>query len=137
MCRMASFLYKNSEENGVEIAVSCLNSHSNTQENLKLTEKMGWFEGHYLPNGQAAKSGLNKSWNDAAFGQFFATLDYIAAKAGAVVIAKNPAYTSMVLSYRNELIFTDCSIRGYWDEAENLMVDRDVNAAINLKRVGP
>ncbi|GET37400.1 putative transposase IS605 family protein [Microseira wollei NIES-4236] len=94
-------------------------------------------KGHYLPNGQAAKSGLNKSWNDAAFGQFFATLDYIAAKAGAVVIAKNPAYTSMVLSYRNELIFTDCSIRGYWDEAENLMVDRDVNAAINLKRVGP
>jgi putative transposase len=93
-------------------------------------------DGTYLPNGQAAKSGLNKSWLDAAFGQFFKTLDYIAAKAGAVVISKKPAYTSMVLSYRNEIIFTDCSIRDYWDEQNSLMVDRDINAAINLKRLG-
>lgn len=93
-------------------------------------------DGTFLPNGQSAKSGLNKSWSDAAFGNFFTTLEYIAAKAGSVVIAKNPAYTSMVLSYRDEVIFTDCSIRGYWDEQECLMVDRDVNAAINLKRLG-
>jgi putative transposase len=93
-------------------------------------------DGIYLPNGQSAKSGLNKSWLDAAFGQFFKTLDYIAAKAGADVISKKPAYTSMVLSYRNEIIFTDCSIRDYWDEQNSLMVDRDLNAAINLKRLG-
>lgn len=93
-------------------------------------------DGTYLPNGQSAKSGLNKSWLDAAFGQFFKTLDYIAAKAGAVVISKKPAYTSMVLSYRNEIIFTDCGIRDYWDEQNSLMVDRDINAAINLKRLG-
>ena len=93
-------------------------------------------DGTFLPNGQSAKSGLNKSWSDAAFGNFFTTLDYIAAKAGAVVIAKNPAYTSMVLSYRDEIIFTDCSIRNYWDEQESLMVHRDINAAINLKRLG-
>ncbi|BAZ19971.1 transposase [Kalymmatonema gypsitolerans NIES-4073] len=41
-------------------------------------------DGKFLPNGQAAKSGLNKSWNDAAFGQFFKTLEYIAAKAPGV-----------------------------------------------------
>jgi putative transposase len=93
-------------------------------------------DGKYLPNGQSAKSGLNKSWQDAAFGQFFTTLDYIAGKAGAVVISQKPAYTSMVLSYRNELIFTDCSIRDYWDEQNSLIVDRDINAAINLKRLG-
>jgi putative transposase len=93
-------------------------------------------DGTYLPNGQSAKSGLNKSWLDAAFGQFFKTLDYIAAKAGAVVISQKPAYTSMVLSCRNEIIFTDCSMRGYWDEQNSLMVDRDINAAINLKRLG-
>jgi putative transposase len=93
-------------------------------------------DGTYLTNGQSAKSGLNKSWLDAAFGQFFKTLDYIAAKAGAVVISQKPAYTSMVLSYRNEIIFTDCSIRDYWDEQNSLMVDRDLNAAINLKRLG-
>ena len=93
-------------------------------------------EGKYLPNGQSAKSGLNKSWLDAAFGQFFDILGYIAAKAGAAMISKNPAYTSQLLSYRDEFIFTDCSIRKYWDEELKIWVDRDINAAINLKRVG-
>jgi putative transposase len=92
--------------------------------------------GGFLPNGQSAKSGLNKSWLDAAFGNFFKTLDYIAAKAGAVVISKNPSYSSMILCYRNEVIFTDTNIREYWDEELSLMVDRDLNAAINLKRLG-
>jgi putative transposase len=93
-------------------------------------------EGTYLPNGQSAKSGLNKSWLDAAFGHFFKTLEYIAEKAGSVVIPQKPAYTSMVLSYRNEIVFTDCSLRGYWDEQHYLIVDRDINAAINLKKLG-
>jgi len=92
--------------------------------------------GAYLPNGQSAKSGLNLSWADAAFGQFFQILGHIAGKAGAVVIAKNPAYTSQLLSYRDEVVFTDTSIREYWDANLKLWVDRDINAAINLKRVG-
>ncbi|MGV0029369.1 hypothetical protein [Phormidesmis priestleyi] len=92
--------------------------------------------GSYLPNGQAAKSGLNKSWSDAAFGQFFMILGHIAAKAGAIVIAKNPAYTSQLLAYRDEVVFTDCSIREYWDETEKLWVDRDINSGINLYRLG-
>jgi putative transposase len=79
---------------------------------------------------------LALKWLDAAFGNFFKTLDYIARKAGAVVIPQKPAYSSMILCYRNEVIFTDCRIRDYWDEKESLMVDRDVNAAINLKRLG-
>ena len=93
-------------------------------------------EGTYLPNGQSAKSGLNKSWLDAAFGQFFKTLEYIAEKAGSVVVSQKPAYTSMLLCYRNEIVFADCNIREYWDEQHSLMVDRDINAAINLKKLG-
>ncbi|MBN3897147.1 MAG: transposase [Nostoc sp. NOS(2021)] len=92
--------------------------------------------GAFIPNGQASKSGLNLSWSDAAFGQFFQLLGHIAGKAGAVVIAKNPAYTSQLLAYRDEVIFTDCSIREYWDDNLNLWVDRDINAAINILRVG-
>lgn len=92
--------------------------------------------GKYLSNGQSAKSGLNKSWLDAAFGQFFSILGYIAEKAGAVVIEKNPAYTSQLLSYKDEFVFTNCSIRKYWDGELKIWVDRDINAAINLKRVG-
>jgi putative transposase len=53
-----------------------------------------------------------------------------------LVVSQKPAYTSMVLCYRNEIIFTDCSMRDYWDAAQLLMVDRDINAAINLKRLG-
>lgn len=90
----------------------------------------------YLSNGQSAKSGLNKSWLDAAFGQFFSIFNYIAEKAGVAVIEVNPAYTSQLLCYRDEFVFTDCSIREYWDEKQQVLVDRDVNASINLKRVG-
>lgn len=92
--------------------------------------------GRFIPNGQTAKSGLNKSWLDAAFGQAFSTLEYIAAKAGARVIAVNPAHTSQYLAYRDEVVFTDCRIREYWDDVEKIWVDRDINAAINIKRVG-
>ena len=92
--------------------------------------------GAFIPNGQSAKSGLNLSWSDAAFAQFFQILGHIAEKAGVVVIAKNPAYTSQLLSYRDEVIFADTGIREYWDEVEKLLVDRDINAAINIKRVG-
>jgi putative transposase len=93
-------------------------------------------DGKFLPNGQAAKSGLNKSWNDAAFGQFFTILGYIAGKAGSRIIAVNPAYTSQLLAYRDEIVFTDCDMRSYWDAKLSLNVDRDINAGINIKRVG-
>lgn len=92
--------------------------------------------GNYVPNGQSAKSGLNKSWSDAAFAQFFSILGYIAEKAGAKAIEVNPAYTSQLLSYRDEFIFTDCGIREYWDEELNLLIDRDINSSINIKRRG-
>lgn len=72
---------------------------------------------------------------DAA-AQFFEILSYIAAKAGATVIPQNPAYTYQILSYRNEIVFTNLDTRDYWDEIESLRVDRDINAAINLKRLG-
>jgi len=40
------------------------------------------------------------------------------------------------LAYRDEFVFTDCSIRTYYDLLELLYVDRDINASINVKRVG-
>ncbi len=92
--------------------------------------------GKFLPNGQSAKSGLNKSWADAAFGQFFNILKFKAEKAGALVISVNPQYTSQLLPYKDEFVFTDCGIREYWDEEYQLLVDRDISAGINIKRVG-
>jgi putative transposase len=52
------------------------------------------------------------------------------------VIAVNPAYTSQLLAYRDEFVFTDCDIRSYWDAEYSLNIDRDINAGINIKRVG-
>jgi len=92
--------------------------------------------GKFLPNGQSAKSGLNKSWADAAFAQFFNILKFKAEKAGALVIPVNPQYTSMLLPYKDEFIFTDTSIREYWDEEYQLLIDRDISAGLNVKRVG-
>ena len=92
--------------------------------------------GRFLPNGQSAKSGLNKSWADAAFGQFFNILKFKAEKAGAHVIPVNPAYTSQLLPHKDEFIFTDCSIREYWDEEYQLLIDRDLSSSLNIKRVG-
>ena len=92
--------------------------------------------GKYLPNGQSAKSGLNKSWADAAFGQFFNILKFKAEKAGALVIPVNPQYTSQLLPYKDEFVFTDCSIREYWDDELKLLIDRDLSSSVNIKRVG-
>ncbi len=57
-------------------------------------------------------------------------------EAGALVIPVNPQYTSMLLSYKDEFVFTDCSIREYWDEELNLLIDRDISSSINIKRLG-
>ncbi|WP_365674145.1 transposase [Okeania sp. SIO3I5] len=46
--------------------------------------------GQFLPNGQSAKSGLNKSLQDAAFGQFVEVLEYVAWKLGKRVITRRP-----------------------------------------------
>jgi len=93
-------------------------------------------QGKYIPNGQSAKSGLNKSWADAAFAQFFSILGYIAEKAGSKAIEVNSAYTSQLLSYKDDFVFTHCNIREYWDEELNLLIDRDINSGINIKRRG-
>ena len=51
------------------------------------------------------------------------------------VIEVKANYTSQLLSYRDEIVFTDCSIREYFDEELHLKIDRDIKAAINVKRV--
>ena len=48
----------------------------------------------YLPHGQAAKSGLNKSMLDAAHGQFTTVIKYVAGKLGKSVVFLDPKGTS-------------------------------------------
>jgi len=91
--------------------------------------------GNYLPNGQSAKSGLNKSINDAGWGQFLSILTYKAAKAGKSVVKVKPHNTSQVCSCCNRIVQKDLSIRIH-ECLCGLILDRDWNAAINIKRVG-
>ncbi len=54
--------------------------------------------GQFLPNGQSAKSGLNKSLQDAGFGQFVQVLEYVAWKLGKRIITRRPKrYVSTLL----------------------------------------
>ncbi|MCW3100015.1 MAG: transposase [Chthonomonadaceae bacterium] len=96
-------------------------------------------EGEFLPNGAAAKAGLNKSIADAGWGMFRYALTYKAESAGRVVVNINPAYTSQ-----------DCSGCGYRPPKEDqktlrdrihfcprcgLTLDRDTNSARTLLKI--
>ncbi|WP_446403561.1 zinc ribbon domain-containing protein [Coleofasciculus sp. C1-SOL-03] len=77
-----------------------------------------------------------KSWNDAGFGQFLEVLGHVAENAGGRVVKVKPAHTSQILCYRDEFVFMSLDDREWFDLIECLLVDRDINAAINIKRVG-
>jgi len=55
-------------------------------------------DGNSLPNGAAAKSGLNKSIRDAGWATFQQDCSYKAACAGRTVLFVNPRYTSQICS---------------------------------------
>jgi putative transposase len=54
--------------------------------------------GRFLPNGQSAKRGLNRAISDAAWGQLFQMIGWLAAKAGKPVFRYNPRHTSQECS---------------------------------------
>ncbi len=91
--------------------------------------------GQFLPNGAAAKSGLNKSILDAGWGQFQQIVMHKAACAGRTVLKVNPRFTSQVCSQCGTVRKKDLSER--WHSCEcGAELDRDTNAAINILRVG-
>ncbi len=91
--------------------------------------------GKYLPNGAAAKAGLNKSILDAGWYQFQQYCTYKAAEAGRSVLFVSPHYTSQVCSGCGQIVKKDLSER--WHRCEcGAELDRDHNAAINILRLG-
>jgi len=91
--------------------------------------------GEYLPNGASAKAGLNKSIRDAGWGQFQQICANKAAWAGSRVLFVNPRYTSQMCSGCGAIVKKELSER--WHECScGCSLDRDHNAAINIKRAG-
>ncbi len=90
--------------------------------------------GRFLPNGQSAKRGLNRSILDASWGELINKIQYAAAKSGGVLLKVNPRHTSRECSVcghidkanrdRERFICTNCS---HFDHA-------DLQAARNIKR---
>ncbi|MEQ9372612.1 MAG: transposase [Coleofasciculus chthonoplastes F3-SA18-01] len=90
--------------------------------------------GCFLPNGQSAKRGLNRSILDASWGELINKIQYAAEKSGKVLLKVNPRDTSRECSAcghidkanrdRERFICTRC---GHFDHA-------DKQAARNIKR---
>ena len=94
-------------------------------------------DGKHLPNGAAVKAGLNKSILDAGWATFIALCEYKAANAGMTQVYKvDPYKTSQVCSAcLHEGPHKDLSERVHTCEACGVVLDRDVNAAINILAV--
>ena len=91
--------------------------------------------GTYLPNGAAAKSGLNKSIMDAGWGQFQQIVTRKAEYAGRIVLKVNPRYTSQACSHCGTVKKKSLEERRHSCEC-GCELDRDTNAAINILRLG-
>jgi putative transposase len=94
-------------------------------------------DGTYLPNGAAAKAGLNRSIHDAGWGQLLSFIAYKAEEAGRDVIAVDPRHTSqrcarcgyIAAANRRTQAEFKCQACGHQAHA-------DINAAINILRAG-
>jgi putative transposase len=92
--------------------------------------------GKFLPNGQTAKSGLNKSIADAGWSQFVDILTFKAEKAGQRVIKVDPKGTSQHCSVCLNKVPKELSERWHSCPQCGNEMDRDTNAAILIKKVG-
>ncbi len=94
--------------------------------------------GTFLPNGAAAKAGLNKSIADAAWGLFVRLVCAKAESAGhPPVVLVNPKNTSQVCSgCKRKGPHKDLDERTHTCHHCGLVLDRDVNAALNILRLG-
>ena len=91
--------------------------------------------GQYLPNGAAAKGGLNKSILDAGWGMFVDMCSCKAEGAGRTLLKVNPQYTSQVCSNCGTVRKKTLAER--WHRCDcGAELDRDVNAAINILALG-
>jgi len=89
--------------------------------------------GQFLSNGASVKAGLNKSIADASWSMFRSVLTMKAENAGRLVVAVAPAYTSQKCSGCGDIAKKSLKERVHRCTVCGLVLDRDTNAAVNLK----
>ncbi len=93
-------------------------------------------EPEYLPNGASAKAGLNQSISDAGWGMFVQLLTCKAVWAGKLLLKVNPRNTSQICSGCEVVVAKDLAERVHHCPTCGLYLDRDVNAARNILKLG-
>jgi len=95
-------------------------------------------DGKYLPNGQVAKSGLNRSIQDAGWGMFVDMLTYKANWYGVNLIKISQWEPSSKKCSNCKVINKDLTLdqRKWTCKHCGSVHDRDINAAINIKQIG-
>ena len=79
---------------------------------------------------------LNKSILDVSWFNFFNKLDYKAVEAGKIIVKVNPRNTSQMCSNCGTIVKKSLSVRIHNCPICKLTIDRDVNSAINILRLG-
>lgn len=92
-------------------------------------------DGTYLPNGAAAKGGLNKSISDAGWYRFLRFLGCKALELGKRVIDVPAHYTSQKCSCCGQIVKKSLSVRTHACPC-GFVANRDHNAALNILRLG-
>ena len=93
-------------------------------------------QGRYLPNGQSSKAGLNKSISDCGWSQFLNILSLKAERAGLKVIKINPRGTSQVCVNCLNRVDKQLSDRWHCCYHCGVIMPRDWNSALLLKKLG-
>ena len=94
--------------------------------------------GKYLPNGAAAKAGLNKAILDVGWGEFRRQLEYKTAKYGRRLIVIDRWYPSSKTCSSCGYLLADLSLKTrHWTcPSCRTRHDRDINAAKNIRAAG-
>lgn len=103
--------------------------------NMKRRNKPKKVDGVFVPNGQAASSGLNKSWSDNGVGNFLEILSQVALKYGTRIVKVNPKGTSQHCSRCLNRVSKTLSNRWHECDSCNLSCDRDYNSAMLIKKL--
>ena len=105
--------------------------------NMKRKNKPKKVDGVFVPNGQSASAGMNKSWSDNGVGNFLEILSQVAQKYGTKIIKVNAKGTSQYCSQCLNRVSKTLSDR--WHSCDNanckLSCDRDYNSAMLIKKL--
>ena len=106
------------------------------QESRKLVDRFGVIAFENLNvKGMMQNGNLAKSIGDAGWSMFVNTARYKAEEAGSKIVLVNPNGTSQICSRCGLVVKKDLSERTHRCEC-GLEIDRDLNAAINILRLG-